>query len=64
MGANSDRIADMLNRAKPMGKADQLKAYQEANAKHGMVAGFRTTPEKFWAYMEKRQAEDQKAKGH
>ena len=64
MGANSDRVSDMLDRAKPMGSKDQFVAYQRENAKHGMVAGFRTTPEKFWSYMQKRAAEDAKAKGH
>lgn len=64
MGANSDRVSDMLNRAKPMGPKDRFAAYQAANAKQGMVAGFRTTPDKFWAYMERRLAEDAKAKGH
>lgn len=64
MGANSDRIDEMLKRAKPMSSQDRFAAYQAANAKQGMVAGFRTTPDKFWAYMERRLAEDAKAKGH
>lgn len=64
MGANSNRIDEMLKRARPITEAERFASYQASNAKHGMVAGFRTTPEKFWSYMERRQAEDAKAKGH
>ena len=62
MSGGTDRLDEMLERAKPMSRAEQLKAYQAMNAKHGMVAGFRTTQEKFEAYMRKRREEDEAAK--
>ena len=58
MPANQDRIKDMLARAREFSQEEVFEAYRQVNARHGMVAGFRTTPEDFASYMERRAADD------
>ena len=58
MPANQDRIKDMLARAREFSQEEVFEAYRQGNARHGMGAGFRTTPEDFASYMERRAADD------
>lgn len=59
MPANQDRIKDMLARAREFSREEVFEAYRQVNAKHGMVAGFKTTPEGFASYMERRAKADE-----
>ena len=63
MSGGAKRLDEMLANAKPMSRAEQMKAYKAENRKHGMVAGFRTTEEKFCSYMERKEEERRKALG-
>ena len=59
-----ERLDQMLARAREFTKEEVDAArFDHYLKKWGMVAGFKTTPEKFEAYMRKRAEEDRKAKG-
>lgn len=59
-----ERLDQMLARARKFTKEEvDAVRYDHNWQKWGMVAGFKTTPEKFAAYMRKRAEEDRKAKG-
>lgn len=62
MARHSDRIDDMLARAREFTPEDVLDWHQKEAAKHGMVAGFKTTPEKFAEYLARRAEADERAK--
>ena len=59
-----DRTADeMLKHAREIGPEEAAQIYSEINyKKHGVVAAFRTSPQKFEEYMRRRRAADQQAK--
>ena len=59
-----DRTADeMLKHAREIGPEEAAQIYSEINyKKHGVVAAFRTTPQRFEEYMRRRRAADQQAK--
>ena len=52
-----------ISQVKEIGPEEQARIYSEMNyKKHGVVAGFRTTPQRFEQYMRRRRAADQQAK--
>ena len=62
MACNVDRIDEMLARARKFTREEVRAWHQSQVAKHGMVAGFKTTPEKFAEYLAKRTEADERAK--
>ena len=63
MYAKSRRIDEMLASAKKIDREEAARIYQEDNyKKYGVVAGFKTDPDRFDRYMKKRAEEDFKAK--
>ena len=52
-----------ISKVRQIGPAEAAQIYSEMNyEKHGVVAGFRTTPQRFRDYMRRRRAADQQAK--
>ena len=63
MYAKSRRADEMLANAREIGPEEAAQIYSEINyKKHGVVAAFRTSPQKFEEYMRRRRAADQQAK--
>ena len=63
MYAKSRRSDEMLANAREIGPEEAAQIYSEMNyKKHGVVAAFRTSPQKFEEYMRRRRAADQQAK--
>ena len=65
MAAASDKRIHQIdiNQVKEIGPEEQARIYSEMNfKKHGVVAGFRTTPQRFEQYMRRRRAADLQAK--
>ena len=63
MYAKNRRSDEMLANAREIGPEEAARIYQEDNyKKYGVVAGFKTDPDRFERYMKKRAEEDQKAK--
>jgi len=63
MYAKDRRADEMLANAREIGPEEAAQIYSEMNyKKHGVVAAFRTSPQKFEEYMRRRRAADQKAK--
>ena len=62
MARHSDRIDEMLERARKFTPEEVRAWHQSEVAKHGMVAGFKTTPEKFADYLARRAEADERAK--
>ena len=63
MYAKSRRADEMLAAAREIGPEEAAQIYQEDNyKKYGVVAGFKTDPDRFDRYMKKRAEEDLKAK--
>ena len=62
MARHSDRIDEMLARARKFTKEEVMAWHRSEVARHGMVAGFKTTPEKFAEYLSKRAEADERAK--
>ena len=62
MARHSDRIDEMLARARKFTKEEVMAWHQAEVAKHGMVAAFKTTPEKFAEYLNRRAEADERAK--
>ena len=62
MARHTDRIDDMLARARKFTPEEVRAWHQSEVRKHGMVAGLKTTPEKFAAYLAKRAEADERAK--
>ena len=63
MYAKSRRADEMLANAREIGPEEAAQIYSEMNyKKHGVVAAFRTSPQKFEEYMRRRRAADQQAK--
>ena len=59
-----DRTAsEMLANAREIGPEEAARIYSEDNyKKYGVVAAFKTDPDRFHRYMKRRAEEDQKAK--
>ena len=65
MAAAKDRRIGQFraDEVREIGPEEAARIYSEINyKKHGLVAGFRTSPEKFADYMSRRRAADQQAK--
>ena len=62
MARHTDRIDDMLARARKFTPEEVRAWHQSEVAKHGMVAAFKTTPEKFAEYLNRRAEADERAK--
>ena len=63
MYAKSRRIDEMLASAKKIDREEAARIYQEDNyKKYGVVAGFRTSPDRFESYIKRRAEEDERAK--
>ena len=63
MYAKSRRTDEMLANAKKIDAEEAARIYSEDNyKKYGVVAGFKTDPERFARYMKKRAEEDERAR--
>ena len=63
MYAKSRRIDEMLASAKKIDREEAARIYQADNyKKYGVVAGFRTSPDRFESYIKRRAEEDERAK--
>ena len=63
MYAKDRRADEMLKHAREIGPEEAAQIYQEDNyKKYGVVAGFKTDPDRFHRYMKRRAEEDEKAK--
>lgn len=62
MARHSDRIDEMLARARKFTPEEVRAWHQSEVRKHGMVAACKTTPEKFAEYLVKRAEADERAK--
>ena len=63
MYAKDRRADEMLANAREIGPEEAARIYSEDNyRKYGVVAAFKTTPDRFDSYMKKRAEEDQKAR--
>ena len=63
MYAKSRRSDEMLANAREIGPEEAAQIWSEMNyKKHGVVAAFRTSPQKFEDYMRRRAAADLAAK--
>ena len=63
MYAKDRRADEMLKHAREIGPEEAARIYQEDNyKKYGVVAGFKTSPDRFESYIKRRAEEDLKAK--
>ena len=63
MYAKSRRTDEMLASAREIGPEEAARIYSEDNyKKYGVVAAFKTSPDRFDSYMKRRAEEDQRAK--
>jgi hypothetical protein len=63
MYAKDRRVDEMLANAREIGKEEAARLYQEDNyKKYGVVAGFKTSPDRFESYIKRRAEEDERAK--
>ena len=63
MYAKSRRTDEMLANAREIGPEEAARIYSEDNyKKYGVVAAFKTSPDRFDSYMKRRAEEDQRAK--
>ena len=63
MYAKDRRVDEMLANAREIGKEEAARLYQEDNyKKYGVVAGFKTSPDRFQSYIKRRAEEDERAK--
>ena len=63
MNAKDRRANKMLANARKIGPKEAARIYSNDNyRKYGVVAAFRTDPDRFQRYMKRRAEEDQRAK--